>query len=180
MLLVPRSTTLVFITWLTFIQIFGEKLTGTGHQQKGFGPERAAPRRRARPCATRRWPRAAGPGVRATHSEAAPAPRRSIPMPQVPRAPRPEDAPRPAPPYARTRHGSAVRRWRRHRTRAPRAAVARPASPPSPPRHPRAGRAAYLSPLSLPARHPEPPRAIAAAARCWSSPPVLAVDQPRW
>jgi hypothetical protein len=94
MLLVARSTTLVFISWSTFIQIFGEQFAQTGHQRNVLNRSAAmcdvarvlAPR----PCAGRpRRPRRAAQGYRRPRHTPPHAPRPEtlgvIPGPRAPR-----------------------------------------------------------------------------------------------
>jgi hypothetical protein len=95
LLLVARSTTLVFITWSSSIQIFREISVGTGHQQNSLGTERR--RRRPPPALPRR-------------------PRPRCPRHAPSRGPAPQRAPArgalaSAPPYARR---STARHLRRH------------------------------------------------------------------
>jgi hypothetical protein len=120
MLRVTRSTTLIFITWSTSIQKSRAFPFQRQHQWNVWA----------------RAPRTAGPGIRAHASRGCARPKaRAAQADPRPNAPCPEvrRVRAGAPPYARTRHGPAVRRRRRRRMRDARAAVARRASPPSSP-----------------------------------------------
>jgi hypothetical protein len=143
MLLVARSTTLVFNTWSTAIQKFRVFIlkVGTSETQGARAPRAARCRSRAAGSEVRSC---TSPGQ--TPPEALPVPRSRAPMHPA------RGAPMSAPPYARARRGPPVRRRCRRHTRVAQAAVVRRVSSPSPPHHPR-----RTEPLIKPPRHP--PRA---------------------